>query len=662
MIRRLAVAVVGLLVAAGALGNTTRIAFTTTTYPSCVQVNGDTLIGLHNVSGGIHRSYDNGATWPDSIGYIGKAPGTPPSIYKANGYFFACRIDSALRRSTNGGVNWNTVLQLPHGGSTFGIAADTLGYLYLGLYSTTVNKPYVYKSTDSGATWASLDTLRNNHVHNVAWNAVAKKLYANPGDSVGVSGAFQVTDTGYVQVPLTTVKPTGILPLSDGAWLFPTDYGPDTLGTMGNSIMRLDADGTTWHDFQLPFNEHGEVLFAAQSPVTGTIYAGTVSTKGGAAVNCVDLWASADSGKSDSWASVFRDCTTDSAKGYGYPRIVNGNVYVAGRSYANDLLYGSTATPHMRFPDLSTVNVWDLHRLANQSGNFISGDTLKMGWYGRRLDRPILRLTGTSANKSIAYKQSFETWAWDVDNVRTVAGGTIDTINTFARTGTHALCFLQTIKDSTQYADQRCFYTVTAGNWIPPGTRVTASAYVYVPARSKARFWLSLVLTRDHASNQTFTSLTFGHEEHWTRYSVSGVADDSLAYVKIRWNNNSSQMAAGDTALVYVDDIMVELNGASTGEPAAYWGENTARTTSWATAIAGKKGTDDGTIVVDGLTFAFDSLATGNSIEIPLVGVRLDGIETFVPTVGGNNTVQYEIVERPNPPPVYARLRAMARR
>lgn len=154
------------------------------------------------------------------IGSTGALAGTIGLFYAdSRGYLYYCTSSGkVLSRSTDDGATWATVLTLPGSSDTYStICEDDLGNLYTAAYgsgasgvATSVNSRTFYKSTDGGATWTDLSanlpggsSAINRHIHGVWWDDHRKLLYLTHGDAGSSSVPYVSDDRGATFTTIT---------------------------------------------------------------------------------------------------------------------------------------------------------------------------------------------------------------------------------------------------------------------------------------------------------------------------------------------------------------------------------------------------------------------------------------------------------------------------
>ena len=254
---------------------------------------------------GVYKSVDSGATWAlagasvfnsstwtlggtgfnsTSLGITSIAidPVTPTTIYATTGM--------GVLKSVDAGVTWvamNAGISFAKGLSLYSIAIDpfTPSIIYMGGYDA-FGGIGIYKSIDSGATWAIANIgLSNKQVQHVSIDPViTSTLYAGTA-----AGVFKSMDSGASWQAMNTGIPSGysILSIAINKVTTSTLY----VGTSGGGAFKSVNGGTSWstvHVVGLSLAVHPIAI----NPVTPSIlYAGTPS---GAVFQSVDgggLWA-----------------------------------------------------------------------------------------------------------------------------------------------------------------------------------------------------------------------------------------------------------------------------------------------------------------------------------------------------------------------------------
>lgn len=163
--------------------------------------------------GKMYRSDDNGATWATLTESLNLSDATgllwvcahSSNRSSAEPYMFAYETNEStiyrLIRSVNGGSTWATVkdladLNLGYGAGAYDCAVLPMGFcedatngnLYFATYQTTPNEAAIFKSTDSGATWAEIfnsrSTVVSGHFPDVTTQHVHGLYVAAAGDII----------------------------------------------------------------------------------------------------------------------------------------------------------------------------------------------------------------------------------------------------------------------------------------------------------------------------------------------------------------------------------------------------------------------------------------------------------------------------------------------
>lgn len=125
----------------------------------------------------------------------------------SRGYLFfgaAVTSHSDLYRSTDDGATWASVKSFPlTTDSAAPMCEDDAGNLYLGSYgslSAGSNSCKLYKSTDGGANWtdisANMPSTPARHIHGTWWDNYRKLLFVTHGDAGASSRIFVSDDRG----------------------------------------------------------------------------------------------------------------------------------------------------------------------------------------------------------------------------------------------------------------------------------------------------------------------------------------------------------------------------------------------------------------------------------------------------------------------------------
>lgn len=179
-----------------------------------VWADGNTLyaIGKDN---NIRKSVDGGQTWVDRTTFgLGFTMGYRGCFLKLPSDTLLCVRNSTplqVYRSTDDGATWasvhtmrNTALLL----TPQSWAVDQVtGYIYMIEYSldNTLTEICITRSTDDGATWATWATFpgpasaaagKIRHGHAVQWDSVSQRIYFAVGDGEPKSGIYRVNAAG----------------------------------------------------------------------------------------------------------------------------------------------------------------------------------------------------------------------------------------------------------------------------------------------------------------------------------------------------------------------------------------------------------------------------------------------------------------------------------
>jgi len=220
----------------------------------------------------LQKSTDFGNTWTDlytftyDVGIV---------IVASNGNILVSQKSSSnlyvdpagyLELSTDGGSTFNSVHTVDGGGFgvwSFDVNADVVLVAGYGKYATVTGRQ-VYRSTDGGATWASIFTHPldgggsvEQHIHKVYIDPVTPTTYyVTSGDNAPAKGVWYSTDSGNNWTAITrTHQPTQLL--ADSTYLY---LGNDLEGT----IQRIAKTDFALGDAAL------ETAYTATTDVRGT--------------------------------------------------------------------------------------------------------------------------------------------------------------------------------------------------------------------------------------------------------------------------------------------------------------------------------------------------------------------------------------------------------
>ena len=226
----------------------------------------------------VFKSWDDGATWSDSISPPGSGcnlggysayttlmamdPVDPETIYLGetedeDGIF-------ALLRSTNGGASWSSIWNTgsgpPSGLNAMAIDPVTPATLYAGLYTG------VFKSTDGGATW-NVTALKDTFVTALTIDRTNPNiLYAG-----ATGGPFKSTDGGANWVPINS----GLTGLVTSIVIAPNDASTVYAATAGSGVYKSTDDGSNWVRFNDGLTSLNIQALAIAPGTPTTLYAAT---------------------------------------------------------------------------------------------------------------------------------------------------------------------------------------------------------------------------------------------------------------------------------------------------------------------------------------------------------------------------------------------------
>lgn len=626
-----------------------RVPWEEVTYFAVVEIGGDSIAGVNMADSTVAISIDDGDTWAT----IAKLPAgiTSPAVRKLwwiAGTFFVSADDSSVWRSQDRGRTWGEVFGPETGGGTnfqyVGFAYDPgTGKLCMGTYQDSAQ---VWCSTDGGDTWADTgidwpagDVVpaaeHSDHIHDVVRDEVGGRFIVVTGDGSGEAGAYAWSGTGTEIDTLNTRNLITVSPMSNGALLWSSGYGPDATGIMGNYVYPEGG-----REFYLPPGANGQTYFTAEAE--SVIYLGTVTGSHGNDEGRASLWASPDFGVS--WVDLVSD-TTSGTKGFEKPVVAGSHVYWYSRTPV------PVEAPSGRIALLTRDEVWDLLQATQVTGSLAHLDTVKTVWKSTVLTQPVLRVYGADSTKNHAMHPGFDTgvyWGGGAGSAwsRNIAGGgDVDTSRLHVRTDTLALAI--SMPDgalATSYAEQAVFQsTIDPATMIPPGTVITASAYVYQEKGSglNADLFLRLV-DRTATVTDVASESDYWGESGWTRISLTYVAEDSLYWVRLRCRG---RRLGGKGGTAFFDDVQVEMSASPDSLPHAWIHGQAIRSPHWTFVQSNWVSTEAGSLEVDGRVFAWSALAPGDSVDIPMNGVVLEGEESInVLGIGGNAAIQYRLI------------------
>ena len=246
---------------------------TSTLYVGTLTPNGVTSVGLF-------KSTDSGATWTDiNVGIFDPVTGAGPLDFESiaidphnPSILIAGSLFSELFRSANGGVTWGAVT---FGGNSLGLQTSAIVF-----DPTTSAKVYaasssgLLRSGDGGLTWAFAGNA------NVPFFALAidpsnpATLYA--GDASG-SGIWKSTDSGAHWVTVNTSLPgsTGSRPFITSLAVDPTHTSTVYAGTFGNGVFVSTNGAGSWAPASSGMRDTRVASLTLSPGQSSTIYAGT---------------------------------------------------------------------------------------------------------------------------------------------------------------------------------------------------------------------------------------------------------------------------------------------------------------------------------------------------------------------------------------------------
>ncbi|HCV44208.1 MAG TPA: hypothetical protein DGH68_12040 [Bacteroidetes bacterium] len=214
---------------------------------------------------GVWTSTDNGAPWSQSSTGLGVT--RPVNGFAVHGSsIFAATSDSAILVSTNGGTNWSASATGMNPRATavaIGSNGTTLFASVTGAYSG-IDTGGVYRSTDNGASWASVKSGLYTPSPNCIGFGTGGKVFAGLG-----AGIYATTNNGINWFASNTgLKNANALAMTvSGTTLFAGHAG---------GISKTQDEGTTWTPANngLPFGTgitgmttHSSFVFAAAQSV-----------------------------------------------------------------------------------------------------------------------------------------------------------------------------------------------------------------------------------------------------------------------------------------------------------------------------------------------------------------------------------------------------------
>ncbi len=307
---------------------------------------------------GLFKSTDGGGSWrylPQSeVDYTYSLvvhPTNPDIVY--SGYLPKPFQDWAMvRKTTDGGLSWRTVLSVPHSSGITSVVIDAASLtddpdtVYAG--STGKEGGAVYKSTDGGGSWAKLN---EQFIMATVWGQ--PQLIVDPHNpsiayaATWLGGTWKTADAGETWMLLeeAPISATALsLNAQDTDVIYLADRSTPT-------VWKSTDGGTTWEKVG-DFSSDGALLVMRVVADGDTIYAATFHP------NLTDgkLYKSTDAGST--WADVtdalpkgILDVAVDSV----HPDIVYVTTNINGAHKSTD--GGVTWTQLLNFPDVGAYDI-----------------------------------------------------------------------------------------------------------------------------------------------------------------------------------------------------------------------------------------------------------------------------------------------------------------
>ncbi|HLN89557.1 MAG TPA: hypothetical protein VK253_05780, partial [Candidatus Binatia bacterium] len=240
-------------------------------------------------AGTIYRSADKGQTWTALHTFSGVTE-IGCVFVGDNGYVYAIPAgrtildsDRGVWRSVDSGSTWSRVLALdPASESTvlWGFDQDNSGRLFAAVYtySSSVYNARIYRSTDNGATWASVYYDANcRHFHDLKVDRTNGYIYANTGDDPlppGNAYILRSVDGGTTWTEILSGISQGVAICTTPSARF---FGSDP---NGGYIYRTTDDTTYTIVHSEPSGFYGYVAWIKRDPVSGQMFASIVDQTG----------------------------------------------------------------------------------------------------------------------------------------------------------------------------------------------------------------------------------------------------------------------------------------------------------------------------------------------------------------------------------------------
>jgi len=263
---------------------------------------------------GLFRSTDNGDSWESlglaatrQIGRVVVDPSDPARLYvAAAGALFSKNQERGVYRSTDGGLNWERTLFLSDSTAAIDVAIDpaTPSRLYAATWERIRRPKFrrvggvtsgVYRSTDSGATWARLSNGLPAAAANVGRIGVTiapsnplvvYALYADdPGNFLGLYRSSNAGDSW------TRVNDGALASMYNGyGWYFGqvrvNAFDANRVYALGLDLWRSTNGGASWsvlssgvhvdmHDLWIDPTSPGRLILASDGGVYSTLSGGS---------------------------------------------------------------------------------------------------------------------------------------------------------------------------------------------------------------------------------------------------------------------------------------------------------------------------------------------------------------------------------------------------
>ena len=313
--------------------------------------NSDVLYVLKN-GFGIFKSFDRGENWrflhQSEVDYtysIAVHPANPDIVY--SGYNPKPFQDWAMvRKTTDGGGTWETVLSVPHAGAVTSVAIDFLNPDII--YAAATGKGIIFQSTDGGETWLML----NEHFTMcTVWGQPQLVIDLNNPQvaytATWLAGTWKTTDAGKTWTLLENA-PVSSTALSIDPENSNIIYSADRTQP---KLWKSTDSGKTWEEIA-DFSDDGAFLLNRVLAEGSTVYAATF----GPTIHGGKLYKSENAG--ETWFNITGDLprsVLDIAVDPTNPNIIYVTTHVYGCYKSENA--GETWTQLHTFPNIGAYDI-----------------------------------------------------------------------------------------------------------------------------------------------------------------------------------------------------------------------------------------------------------------------------------------------------------------